>query len=167
MPEGMTVETDDTPQGRHGETANDARDGRFGGTPALLGESDEAIYNMIYSVRDADEPLTDLEDQDAIRFVVRVVRDPSQITSILAPVRPCRSEFPDQANWRALWFNTDGISEGEVRTDADLEMAEVMPMFVPSTDENNRYEVIVPTDIATVDITLIASTSPSLAVACP
>ena len=142
------------------ERPSATENGRFGGTdpdgPVLQANSDAATYHMIYSVSDSDVPAhTDTEDRDAIRFVVRIVRDPSQITD--PPTTPDgETTEPGPGELAGIMVAYDGISEGEV---AAREMPEVMPKFVPSTDDNNRYEVMVPTNISVVDISVVASST--------
>ena len=158
------IEADGTdgslPQGLSYDLPGDRQDGQVTGSPRILDDSDRAYQDLRWIVNDTDQ-VTGAADESSIDFTIVIYRDEAARDRATRPGAPAPGELIDL---RVL--HVDEYVEGDNRhcdaNDTDngdigtRDCADLMPSF---NGGRMSYTATVPTDIATVDIHAVATSS--------
>ena len=158
------IEADGTdgplPQGLSYDLPGDRQDGQVTGSPRILNDSDRAYQDLRWIVNDTDQ-VTGSADESSIDFTIVIYRDEAARDRATRPGAPAPGELIDL---RVL--HVDEYVEGDNRhCDANDEAngdigtrdcADLTPSF---NGGRMSYTATVPTDIATVDIHAVATSS--------
>ena len=158
------IEADGTdgplPEGLSYDQPGDRQDGQVTGKPQIEDDSDRAYQDLRWIVNDTDQ-VSGSADESSIDFTIVIYRDEAARDRATRPGAPAPGELIDLRVLHVDEYVEDDrkncdpndLANGEI---GDRDCADLMPAF---NGGRMSYTATVPTDIATVDIHAVATSS--------